>query len=154
MTMAAIATLVAGIVIGYFGQRSRMCFVGAIRDFVLFRDSALMKGLLAFLATALLAYPLLNVLGGDFSVGATDDSCVDAGGNGASESLLTLGGVSVMIIGGIGIGIFSTLANGCPFRQHVLAGRGVISAFGYLAGFYVAAVTFHWFVLPFLDTIF
>ena len=59
-----------------------------------------------------------------------------------------------MIIGGIGIGIFSTLANGCPFRQHVLAGRGVISAFGYLAGFYVAAVTFHWFVLPFLDTIF
>jgi hypothetical protein len=45
---AAVATLVIGVVLGYLGQRSRMCFVGGIRDFILVRDTYLLKGLLAF----------------------------------------------------------------------------------------------------------
>ena len=31
MTVAAVASLVVGIVIGFVGQRSRMCFIGGIR---------------------------------------------------------------------------------------------------------------------------
>ena len=35
-----------------------------------------------------------------------------------------------------GLGLLSVLANGCPFRQHVLAAQGSSSATFYLAGFY------------------
>ena len=45
MTVAALASLVAGIIIGFVGQRSRMCFVAGIRDWILVRDSFLLKGL-------------------------------------------------------------------------------------------------------------
>ena len=38
----AIATLVIGVILGYLGQRSRMCFVGGIRDFILVRDVSLL----------------------------------------------------------------------------------------------------------------
>ena len=35
---AAVATLMIGLILGYLGQRSRMCFIGGIRDFILVRD--------------------------------------------------------------------------------------------------------------------
>ena len=56
---AAIVTLVAGVVLGYLGQRSRMCFVGGIRDFMLVRDTSLLRGLAAFGLTAWLAFPVM-----------------------------------------------------------------------------------------------
>ena len=59
---AAIATLVIGVILGYLGQRSRMCFVGGIRDFILVRDTALLKGLVAFGLTAWLAFPLVSLI--------------------------------------------------------------------------------------------
>ena len=51
--------------------------------------------------------------------------------------------VLLTIAGGFGVGYFSTLANGCPFRQHVLAAQGVRSSIAYLAGFFAGAVIFH-----------
>jgi uncharacterized membrane protein YedE/YeeE len=48
------------------------------------------------------------------------------------------------IVGGCGVGSLSTLANGCPFRQHALAAQGVRSSFAYLAG----AVIFHVAITP------
>ena len=45
---AAITTLVVGVVVGYLGQRSRMCFIGGIRDVMLVRDGYLLRGLIAF----------------------------------------------------------------------------------------------------------
>ena len=59
---AAIATLVIGVLIGYLGQRSRMCFVGGIRDFILVRDAYLLKGLIAFGLTAWIAFPLVGLV--------------------------------------------------------------------------------------------
>ena len=32
---AAVATLIIGVILGYLGQRSRMCFIGGVRDFML-----------------------------------------------------------------------------------------------------------------------
>ena len=61
---AAIATLVIGVILGYLGQRSRMCFVGGIRDFILVRDTALLKGLIAFGLTAWLMFPLAGLIAG------------------------------------------------------------------------------------------
>ena len=117
---AAVATLVIGIILGYLGQRSRMCFVGGIRDFILVRDTYLLRGLIAFGLTAWLAFPLAGLVAG-----------VRPGPSGLSDAIT----VALTIVGGFGVGYFSTLANGCPLRQHVLAAQGVKSSITYLAGF-------------------
>lgn len=130
---AALATLVVGLVVGYLGQRSRMCFVGGIRDFILVRDTALLKGLVAFGVTAWVAFPLARLM-----AGALPEAPAPAD---AVTLLLTIGG-------GFGVGYVSTLANGCPLRQHVLAAQGVTSSMTYLGGFFAGAVIFHVWVAP------
>ena len=40
-----------GLVVGYLAQRSRMCFVAGLRDYILVRDRELLTGLFAFLVT-------------------------------------------------------------------------------------------------------
>ena len=132
---AAVATLVLGVMVGYLGQRSRMCFVGGIRDFILVRDTFLLKGLVAFGLTAWLAFPLLGFVAG-FRPGPFEPA--DA---------VT---VALTLLGGFGVGFFSTLANGCPFRQHVLAAQGTKSSLAYLAGFFGGAAIFHVWVGPLL----
>lgn len=137
MTLAAVASLVVGIVIGFVGQRSRMCFVGGIRDWILVRDTFLLKGLIAFVLVTAVGFPLASGAGGA-AVG-------DFGWPIASTIVLT-------IIGGFGVGYVSILAEGCPFRQHVLAGQGSGSSMMYLLGFFAAAPVFHlWVSPPILD---
>jgi hypothetical protein len=132
---AAITTLFIGIILGYLGQRSRLCFVGGIRDLILVRDTYLLNGLVAFGVTAWLAFPLSSLFGGvpHAPFGVSD----------GVAAALTIGG-------GLGVGFFSTLANGCPFRQHVLAAQGVVSSMAYLAGFFAGAVIFHLWVASWL----
>lgn len=132
---AAIATLVIGGILGYLAQRSRMCFIGGIRDFVLIRDTYLLRGLVAFAVTAWVAFPLAALAGSSASMTfeATD----------ALTALLT-------VLGGFGVGYVSVLANGCPMRQHVLAAQGVKSSLAYLAGFFGGAVLFHTVTAPLL----
>ena len=132
---AAIATLTIGIILGYLGQRSRMCFIGGIRDFILVRDLYLLKGLFAFGLTAWFAFPLVG-----FVVGT------HAGGVGGFDAVTLV----LTIVGGLGVGFVSTLANGCPFRQHVLAAQGARSSMAYLGGFFAGAVIFHAAIAPLL----
>ena len=132
---AAIATLLIGIILGYLGQRSRMCFVGGIRDFILIRDTYLLRGLAAFGITAWVAFPLFSFIAG--SPTATFDTA----------DVIT---IALTVVGGFGVGFVSTLANGCPFRQHVLAAQGVVSSSAYLLGFFGGALVFHLWVGPVL----
>ena len=132
---AAMATLVIGVIVGYLAQRSRMCFVGGIRDFILVRDTFLLKGLIAFGLTAWIAFPLAGIV-----VGARP------GPFGVSDAITAI----LTILGGFGVGFFSILANGCPLRQHVLAAQGVKSSIAYLVGFFAGAVIFHSWVAPLL----
>ncbi len=131
----AIVTLIIGFILGYLGQRSRMCFVGGIRDFMLVRDTYLLKGLIAFGLVAWLAFPVFGIFGG-----ATP-------GPFSSPDITA---VVLTVLGGFGVGYVSTLANGCPFRQHVLAAQGMISSITYLCGFLVGAVMFHLLIVPLL----
>ena len=132
---AAIATLVIGVIVGYLGQRSRMCFVGGIRDFILVRDTYLLRGLVAFGLTAWLGFPLVGLVTG-----------VGTGPFAVSDAVT----VAITIVGGFGVGYLSTLANGCPLRHHVLAAQGVTSSIAYLAGFFAGAVIFHLWFAPLL----
>jgi hypothetical protein len=133
--IAAVTTLVVGIIVGYLGQRSRMCFVGGIRDFMLVRDAYLLRGLVAFGLTAWLAFPFMTAIGG-----------AGVGPFGAPDVVTAI----LTACGAFGVGYVSTLANGCPFRQHVLAAQGVVSSGTYLAGFFVGAVMFHLWAAPLL----
>jgi len=126
--IAAVATLIIGVILGYLGQRSRMCFVGGIRDFILVRDTYLLRGLFAFGLTAWLAFPLVGLVAG-----------ARPGPFAVSDAATVL----FTVLAGFAVGYFSTLANGCPFRQHVLAAQGVKSSISYLVGFFAGAVIFH-----------
>jgi uncharacterized protein len=99
------------------------------------RDTYLLKGLVAFGLTAWVAFPLVAALV-DRRLGAF----------GASDAST----LSLTVVGGFGVGFVSTLANGCPFRQHVLAAQGVRSSMAYLAGFLAGAVIFHATIAPLL----
>jgi uncharacterized membrane protein YedE/YeeE len=128
---AAVATLVIGVIVGYLGQRSRMCFVGGIRDVILVRDTALLKGLAAFGLTAWLLFPLAALFSREISVRFDSPDAI---------------ALAITVCGGFGVGYVSTLANGCPLRQHVLAAQGTGSSIAYLAGFLAGGVVFHMWV--------
>ena len=62
--IAAVATLILGFVIGYLGQRSRLCFIAGYRDFFLTHNTLLLKGVLGAVVGALGGFTLFNWLGG------------------------------------------------------------------------------------------
>jgi uncharacterized protein len=136
---AALATLCVGVVIGYVGQRARMCFVGGIRDFVLVRDTELLRGLVAFFVTGWVAFSL---------AGAVDPAAAGPAAGGlplpATGADLPSPTTYVLLtaLAAFAVGFLSVLADGCPFRQHVLAAQGMSSGVLYLAGFYGGVVVY------------
>src|SRR5215472_921012 len=64
----SLVSLGVGLFVGYLGQRSRMCTIGGLRDFVLVRDTGLLKGVAAMLITAWLAFGAIRLISGS-SVG-------------------------------------------------------------------------------------
>lgn len=160
----AFATLGAGIAVGYLGQRSRLCFVGGLRDWLLIRDTDLVKGAVAFFLAAWIAFPVASLLGGvvwpadsdrpqqelvavapvadlakaqaETRTGATTDPPA------ASAPFRPWLLAAVAIGAGVGLGFASVLANGCPLRQHVLSAQGSRDAWFYLTGFYGAALVY------------
>jgi uncharacterized membrane protein YedE/YeeE len=135
--IVSLASLGLGLVVGYLGQRSRMCSIGGLRDFVLVRDTALLKGAGALLVSAWVAFSLARFVSGS--------------GHGLIAAGTTPSGlraVAAIAVGAILLGFFATLSGACPLRQHVLAGQGRIGAWWFLAGFYVAAVVYTSWIQP------
>ncbi len=115
-----------GLLVGALAQRSRFCTMGALRDFILFRHSHLLLGLIAMLATAL----VLNLVMGSFNPGfegqpvAHDDS---------------LWNFMAMLV----VGLASALAGGCPGRQLFMSGEGDNDAATFVVGMLVGAALAH-----------
>jgi uncharacterized membrane protein YedE/YeeE len=175
----ALLSLVIGTILGYLAQRSRMCFIGGLRDFILVRDTALIKGALAFFVTSWLAFSIVGFFGlVDWRAPHYQASVPDVEEVGRDVSLETMQidpgqarttpmprsgggkvlGVGWLIVGltlaaGVIIGLFSTLANGCPTRQHVLAAQGVQDSMYYLGGFYLGVLVYYLFTQPLLSLI-
>lgn len=130
----AIASLVLGLVIGYLGQRTRLCYIAGYRDFLMARDTTLMKGIIGTIIGAFGGFTLFNFLGGNvpaFPMFAT------------TTTLLSKPTLLLTLVGGLGVGIVGVLSGGCPFRMHVLACEGKKTYWAYLFGFYVGLIFFN-----------
>lgn len=156
-----LTTLCLGILIGYFGQRARMCFIGGIRDYFLVRDFYLLKGLFTFLLSAFISFFIFHFISSAIKTfpwflngSSLSSPILPVPGDPISSSPKVWAHIILAIIGGFGLGFFSTLAGGCPFRQHVMAAEGSKSAITYLLGFYLGAVIFHKFIGPFIGILF
>jgi uncharacterized protein len=128
----SLVSLGVGLIVGYLGQRSRMCTIGGLRDYVLVRDTGLLKGVGALLLTSWVAFGVLHAI-----AGSSLDRLWAAGTTPSG-----MWAVVAVLVGGLLLGFFATLSGACPLRQHVLAGQGRIGAWSFLAGFYLAGVVY------------
>jgi YedE family putative selenium metabolism protein len=119
------ASLAGGLIVGLLGQRSRFCSVGAVRDFILFRQNLLLLGVLGFIAFSFLG----NLALGQFHPGFSGQPIAH------TNSVWNFLGLLI-------VGLGSTLAGGCPGRQLFLAGEGdgdaAVFVMGLLAGLAMA----------------
>ncbi len=144
--IVSLSTLAMGIIIGYLGQRSGFCSTGSLRNFLITKDTRLLKDMTAFIAAAFAGFMLISLTG--FAPGfpafaqagnavSVYTACIDPYGEqgGGAQGILIL-----TILGGFGVGLFSVMADGCPFRQHVRASEGDRGSLAFVLGFYLAAV--------------
>jgi uncharacterized membrane protein YedE/YeeE len=172
--MPAIASICLGFIFGYLGQRSRLCFIGGMRDWVLVKDTYLIKGLFAFMMAAVGGFVIFYFMssaiktfpwflnGGAVFVKKWSTMGIEAipgfmlpvPGDPITWSPKVFSHIILAIIGGLGVGFLSVIAGGCPFRQHVMAAEGSRSAIVYLLGFAMGAIVFHKLVVPLVKIIF
>lgn len=116
-----IVSLVLGLLAGVLAGRTRMCLSGGVRDFLLVRDTYLLKIYGLILVAALAG----NLYFGTFKLGFTDQPLAH------SMHLWNFLGLFLT-------GLAATLAGGCPLRQLIMSGEGNTDAkfcvLGMLAG--------------------
>lgn len=129
-----IVSLLFGLVIGYLGQRSRMCYIAGYRDYVLVRDTLFLKGVLGTVIGAVVGFTVFQYLGGNVP---------------GFPMLLETPGMNLnsawlfAIVGGLGLGFFACLSGGCPYRCHIMAFEGKKTWWPYLLGFYLGIIFFN-----------
>ena len=119
-------SLVVGLVIGFLAQRSRFCTMGAIWDFVLFRQMHLLSGFIALIITAL----IVNFIAGQFKPGFEGQPVAH------TMHIWNFLGMALS-------GLAFCLAGGCPGRQLFLAGEGDGDAAVFVMGMIVGAGISH-----------
>jgi len=128
-----VVVLAVATFIGYAAERSRFCSVSGIRDYFLFHDNYLAYALPGIFVGALGSFAIFSRLGylmPGFPLITQ------------SPGISSTVGICLATIGGIGIGFYSILADGCPLRQHVRAAMGRRYALAYLIGFYAGILYF------------
>ena len=119
-------SLVVGLVVGFFAQRSRFCTMGAIRDFVLFRQMHLLSGFIALILAAF----AVNFIVGQFKPGFEGQPVAH------TMHLWNFAGMALA-------GLAFCLAGGCPGRQLFLAGEGDGDAAVFVVGMITGAAVAH-----------
>ena len=140
--MIGVVTLVIGLILGYMGQRSRFCTISGIRDLYLVRDTYRFKGLIGIIIGGILGFSIFSLVGGDFP----GFPLLSEGIN-VEPPLL----IPIMIFGAFGMAFFSTMAEGCPFRQHIMVGEGRMSGILYIGGLVIGIIFFDIVIVPYLQ---
>ncbi|MCL1885723.1 MAG: YeeE/YedE family protein [Dehalococcoidia bacterium] len=148
-----LATLVIGAIVGYLGQRSRFCTISGIRDFFLVKDSYRLKGLIGIVIGGVLGFALVNKFGGSLEYfsnpGGWEFMPMLRNGLDVAPAIL----VPISAIGAFLMAYFSVMAEGCPFRQHVMAGEGRSSGIIYIIGLVAGVVFYDIAIMPYLQTL-
>ena len=121
-----IISLMGGLLVGYFAQRSRFCTIGAIRDIFIIRNYHLFLGVAAF---TLVAFGL-NLAMGNFHPGFENQPIAH------TDHLWNFLG---MVLSGLAF----VLAGGCPGRQIILAGEGNTDSGIFVLGMLLGAAVAH-----------
>lgn len=120
-----VVSLAAGLLVGAAAQITRLCMVGGIRDWILFREKKLLTGFVAIFAVALAG----NLLLGYFKFGMEAQPVAHTDGIWNFMGMLL-------------VGLGCTLLGGCPLRQLILAGEGnvdsAVTVLGLAAGAAIA----------------
>ena len=135
----AVATLVIGILIGYMGQRSTFCTISGIRDLFLRKNTYRFRGLIGIIIGGVIGNTAFQFVGGNvpsFPLGL---------------DIISGGILIASIIGGLGLGFWSVIAEGCPFRQHVMSAEGRVGSMFYLLGFYIGIAYFFMVTVKWLE---
>ncbi len=117
-----LVSLIVGLAIGFLAQRSRFCTMGAIRDFVLFRQTHLLFGFIGLIVAAFIT----NLLVGQFHPGFEGQPVAH------TKHVWNFAGMALA-------GLAFCLAGGCPGRQLFLAGEGDGDAAVFVLGMIVGA---------------
>jgi len=149
----ALSTLVLGAIVGYLGQRSRFCTISGVRDFFLVKDSYRLKGLIGIIIGGVLGFALVNRMGGKLAnftnPGGWEFMPMLRDGLNIAPAVL----IPVSAVGAFLLAYFSVMAEGCPFRQHVMAGEGRSSGMLYIAGLVAGVVFYDFAIIPYLQTL-
>ena len=121
-----IISLVGGLLVGYFAQRSRFCTIGAIRDIFIIRNYHLFWGVAAFTLVVF----ILNLMLGQFNPGIEGQPIAHT---------IHLWNFLGMVLSGLAF----VLAGGCPGRQIILAGEGNTDSGIFILGMLLGAAISH-----------
>lgn len=173
-----------GLVIGYTAQRSRMCFIAGVRDFVLVRDREILYGAFTFLLTVWLLTSVFYSFGllergipeyqsvknlSTVEERAMKLSAEAMEGERTGREIRIVGGtretggvrrgvwntfMAATVVGGLLMGFLSVFAGGCVLRQHVLAAQGQRNSLFFIIGFYAGSVAFYTLLYRFFDWIY
>ena len=113
-------------------QKTRLCMVGGIRDFVLFKDVKLLSGFVAVFVAALIVNLILTATGDAafFKLSMAEQPVAHVDGLWNALGMLLAG-------------FACTLLGGCPLRQLVLAGEGNTDSAVTVLGLMVGAAFAH-----------
>jgi len=137
-----LVTLIFGIIIGYMGQRARFCTISGIRDYYMLRDPYRLKGLFGIIIGGIIGFSVVSVAGGEL----VSFPMLYEG-----IKIVPMVLIPLSIVGGFFMAFFSVMAEGCPFRQHVMAGEGRLSGILYVAGLVVGVIFFDMVIVPYLQ---
>ena len=125
--LGIIISLAAGLLVGFFAQRSRLCFAGGFRDLLLMGSAHLAVGIAAVFVVVLLGNLVLGNFGGEGGLhwGFTGQPVAH------DAHVWNFLGMAL-------VGLCAVLLGGCPLRQLILAGNGntdsTMTIFGMMAG--------------------
>ena len=121
-----LVSLIVGLGIGFLAQRSRFCTMGAIRDFLIFKETHLLGGFLSLIIFALGT----NLILGQFNPGIAGQPVAH------NLHIWNFAGMTLA-------GLAFALAGGCPGRQLFLSGEGDCDAAVFVMGMITGAAFAH-----------